>query len=316
MIFVRLSGGLGNQLFQWATAIEIQRKTNRKILFYTGDLKRYVIRRQFLLPEISADGYSVEKPPLMIRWVLRYRINRLFPFLFPWFVNNQYMTRYIKGLPDGKWPGNKRNWYVLDDYFQNLLFMEQGIREVAAKITGTAWSDQSVTAEFTRLLDGNLPAEVAAVHIRRSDYLSKDNRKWFYLLGQEYYTRALIKLGPGIKKIVVFTDAGIDPAGPVPAGGSGQSGGSVQSGGIIQWPEDTIIIYRTGNDLSACRELLLFSRFTHLVIANSTFSFWAAISAGTDCPERVKIGPSHWSLDKKANVIWNNNLQMMGFVLL
>jgi hypothetical protein len=246
--------------------------------------------------------------------------------LFPWLINNHSITSFIKRLPAGE--RNTRKWCVLDDYFQNLLFMEQGVREVVAKIAGTARLDQAVTAEFTRLLEGYLPAEVAAVHIRRSDYLDKPNRKWFYLLGQEYYSVALAKLGPGIKKIVIFTDAVtgpvpvegfIQPGEPVQSGEPVQPGDSAQCEGFIQWPENTIIIYRAGKNFSACSELLLFSLFTNLVIANSTFSFWAAISAGTnssDPSDRVKIGPAHWSLDKRANEIWNANLRMTGFILL
>lgn len=283
MIWVRLSGGLGNQLFQWAAAENVRWKTHQDIQFYTHDLKNYAVPRDFLFNQLLGDFYSIGFPSLVVIFFLRYRITKLFPALFPWEINKKNLST----IP-------ARAWYVVDDYFQNTLLIKIGMEIVVAKIAESAFRDCKITELFEKLLDGKKNKEVAAIHIRRTDYLTKVNRKIFCLLGTEYYSSAFEKLDKGIQQLFVFSDGDREE---LPVVGNCK------------------ITYINAFGFSDIEEFLLLSSFDSIIIANSTFSFWAAITSKSKREKRMKIGPAHWLLDKKGNKIWNNNLLNSGFII-
>jgi hypothetical protein len=284
MIWIRLSGGLGNQLFQWAAAEEVRWKTHQDIQFYTHDLKNYAVPRAFLFNRLVGDLYATGCPSWMIRLFLRYRITKLFPVLFPWDINKNNISAL-----------RVRAWYVLDDYFQNTLPIKSGMELVATKIADFAFRDCKITGLFEKLLDGKQNKEVAAVHIRRSDYLTRANRKIFYLQGADYYSSACEKLDKGIKQLFIFSDANREE---LPAF------------------RDRKITYMKPLGFSDLEEFLLLSLFSSIIIANSTFSFWAALISRGNEDKRMKIGPANWLLDKEGNTTWNNNLLNAGFMIL
>jgi hypothetical protein len=284
MIWIRLSGGLGNQLFQWAAAEEVRWKTHQDIQFYTHDLKNYAVPRAFLFNRLVGDLYATGCPSWMIRLFLRYRITKLFPVLFPWDINKNNISAL-----------RVRAWYVLDDYFQNTLPIKSGMELVATKIADFAFRDCKITGLFEKLLDGKQNKEVAAVHIRRSDYLTRANRKIFYLQGADYYSSVCEKLDKGIKQLFIFSDANREE---LPAF------------------RDRKITYMKPLGFSDLEEFLLLSLFSSIIIANSTFSFWAALISRGNEDKRMKIGPANWLLDKEGNTTWNNNLLNAGFMIL
>ncbi len=283
MIWIRLSGGLGNQLFQWAAAEEVRWKTHQNIQFYTHDLKNYAVPRDFLFNRLLGDFYSNGYPSLIIRLLLRYRITKLVPALFPWVINKKNSTALTA-----------RAWYVLDDYFQNTLQIKIGMKLVAAKIAESAFRNCKITGLFEKLLDRKQNKEVAAVHIRRTDYLTKANRKIFHLLGTDYYSSAFERLDKGIKQLFIFSDGDGEEL-PI----------------LCNWK----ITYIKPLGFSDIEEFLLLSLFDSIIIANSTFSFWAALTLKGNRSKLMKIGPAHWLLEKDGNTIWNNNLLNAGFIM-
>lgn len=283
MIWVRLSGGLGNQLFQWAAAEEIKTKIHQPIVFYAGDLKRYTVPRNFLLSSIKYHFHSAGTPCWWIRFILRYRINKIFPTLFPWYIHKNNISKLKHG--------NNR---VLDDYFQNTLLINNGIKAVVAEIVKLAGENIKINRLFNKMLAGITGKEAVALHIRRKDYLSKANRKIFCFTGYAYYARALARLGNGIKKIFIFSDDTVEE--------------------ITTWG-DRDIIYINSLGLSDVEEFILLSKFDHIIITNSTYSFWAALIANAKAFNGLKIGPSDWLLDERGNETWNKNLLSEGFIL-
>lgn len=283
MIWIRLSGGLGNQLFQWAAAEEVRYKTHQHIQFYTLDLKNYEEPRDFLFYRLLGNFYSNGSPAWITRLLLRYRVTKMVTALFPWHVNKNN----ISTLP-------AMSWFVVDDYFQNTLLIKTGMQLVIAKIAESAFRDCKVNIFFDNLLDGKLNKDVAAVHIRRSDYLTQKNRKIFHQLGTEYYLRALTQLDDCIKQIFIFSD------------------GEREDLPVL---EDYRITYVKSHGFTDLEEFLLLSLFDSIIIANSTYSFWAALISKDNRNKRIKIGPVHWLLDAKGNTEWNHNLLNAGFVI-
>ena len=117
---------------------------------------------------------------------------------------------------------------------------------------------------------------MVAVHFRRGDYLTHVG---FAELPMRYYERAvavLDALAPGRKHFLVFSDD--------PAWAEANSG----------WLSPRTIM-RGGGPLAAYDQMIQIGRCTHVIIANSTFSWWGAYlrrpSAG------VTLAPRHWFED-------------------
>lgn len=119
-----------------------------------------------------------------------------------------------------------------------------------------------------------------SVHVRRTDYLEKQST--YEILGRDYYNKAFEKVAQKINepKYFFFSDD-------------------------IEWVKKNIS--HSSNDifvsdeikLQDFEELVLMSECKHNIIANSSFSWWAAWLNRN--PNKVVIGPTLWLKDKSQN---------------
>lgn len=279
MIFIRLSGGLGNQLFQLAAALHLQAKTNMPISFYTSHLKNYETPREFMLKEILPKEFKFQvlKPSLFVQTILKYRINKAIPFLFNWSITNRNLSS----------PKTSR-FYVLDDYFQDITLFKNELSIVSSFIVESAKNNEKVN---NFIFSKNQLKNSVALHIRRGDFLSKSNASIYYIQQINYYKNAIATLS-GIEKIYLFSETSID---------------DFENIKNLQFE----IIERT--ILSDLDQFLLMSKFPNLVIANSTYSFWAGIAAKSGNQNAVIIAPERWYYSEKINNLWIKNLTKTGF---
>jgi hypothetical protein len=114
-------------------------------------------------------------------------------------------------------------------------------------------------------------SECGAIHIRRGDYLKQ--RPTFGLLDYKYYEESIeqLSLSKG-STIYVFSD-------------------SVEIAESILSPWSGRYLFKFVKNLESFESMLLMSRFPKIVIANSSFSYWAALLGGKK--ENV-IAPSKW----------------------
>jgi hypothetical protein len=155
-------------------------------------------------------------------------------------------------------------------YFQSERYYEHcepEIRESLAfqrRVISSA--DSASSSLFGRLW---LKATPVSLHVRRGDYLALS--EWHPVCNSDYYERALESLEDrfGRLRVVVFSDD-------------------------LDWCRATFrgrrYRFATGND--AGTDMCLMSRCEHHVIANSSFSWWAAwLNPSTD---KVVIAPTKW----------------------
>jgi hypothetical protein len=278
MITVRLAGGLGNQLFQLAAAIQLSERVNLPYSFYIGDLKTYTTKRAPMLRFVLGDDFRLNQPNFFVRFILRYRINKIFSFAFPWYVR----LSNLKNVP-------ARNTLILDDYFQDCRLLKTGIDTVITKINDEKHENAKVGKIYS-MIKGDLPDKsLVAIHVRRGDYLKPENSKRYPTLNKEYYLKAIRQIMPAPERIVVFCENEIF------------STGDFQDADVIQVKKF---------ELTDFEEFILFSFFKNLVIANSTYSFWAALAADTNS---IRFGPETWAFRKRENEIWNSNLHHYSF---
>ena len=289
--YVELSGGLGNQLFQYAFARAMQMKHNGKVIlltnsFKTDELRSCSITHFTLDPSWQEDpGYDfLSDHPKQYRLLDRlnaaeYRLYSLFKISYDGVRRNLFDTaknlilsragiymhtghRYNRvhffKSPDTKYIKGLWHWPA---YFTDIE--ETLRREIQLKDTS------ALPREYVRLIRGN---ESVCVHIRRGDYL---NYTYYDVCGADYFNegiRYIRSLRPEAV-FIIFSDD-------------------------IEWAKQNITgdgIYYVDEGNPDYVDFSLMSMCSHFIISNSTFSWWAAFLG--NAPGKIVICPDKWYSD-------------------
>ncbi|MBT8517331.1 alpha-1,2-fucosyltransferase [Polynucleobacter paneuropaeus] len=280
MIFVQLSGGLGNQLFQYAAAKALAVKNKTELMLDISELKKpkkSVTYREFELSNFHCDA-TISKPPGITG--------------LPRFKHYGHLLNWC-----GKWKFliEKKSAYrpdFLDQGDQNFLIGFWQSYKYFESISDILFSDFSPKNPLSDLSQKILfqiqASQAVGVHIRRGDYVSLDSAKNHHgSLSMKYYEEsiAIIKNECPNAFFYFFSD---DP----------------------QWckthfnylnDDYSVISHNGGGD--AWQDLILMSWCPQLIIANSSFSWWAAWLGDRrfqGLPRKV-IAPSQWFLEFSLN---------------
>lgn len=257
-IFVESQGGIGNQLFIYAFAREIQLRSEFPVAL---DLWRHRLpkarpfqigqiigRRLAVVDSSRAVPNGIGNHALRLRhwsqrmssqgWHGRGTIReRLISF------NSQFLS------PP---PGAR-----LTGYFQSFKYftsVAEALRQEILSVRNTALEQSSMSTRQTS----------TAVHVRLGDFLDRRHRNRHATLTPNYYIQALHQLG--LKEfpqtLTIFSD---EPH-------------VAQTMLLQSLPTVEMRIHRsTGSDLL---DLFMMSTFSHIVCANSSFSWWSAWLSG------------------------------------
>jgi len=288
-IVVKIKNGLGNQMFQYALGRKLSILNNCPLSFdiseYSSDLRNHEsielnIHRFNVVSEIA--NYSeveriISKRKFSCK-ILNYLVficNRLVgPFFF-------YKRDYIKdewndnmNVLKVKAPSYLEGDWVNMHYFESIE--EQLRKELSLKkeLENYYYNDLK-----TQIL--NTPNSIG-IHFRRNYEKLSPANEYFGVLPLTYYYEALTHLKKIINadlSIFVFSDNPI-------------------------WVADNFItshnikiLYRS-DLLTDAHEFELLKSCKHQIIANSTYSWWAAYLNNND--EKVVIAPKKWYLNYKA----------------
>lgn len=252
---IKFKGGLGNQLFQYATArnLCIEKKISY-LLLNTESYKNDSLGRSFSLTKLQVKGTVIKSNRVKKIFRKHTKINKIFTAfsLHKNITEDNFSIQEIKektGLLTS-----------LDGYWQSQVYFNN-IRHILLK-------------EFTPLYLPVLPDWVAekntiAVHVRRKDYLTE---KRYGFLGTDYYEAAITMLNQKLTDplFVFFSDD-------------------------IYWCKTTfrsnrIIFCEDEQWDTDYLQLYLISKCAHQVIANSSFSWWGAW-LNTN-PQKIVIRPA------------------------
>lgn len=265
MFVVRLIGGLGNQMFQYAFArkLSITKGMPFKLdvnWYAEGSFSKDSLRF-FELDEFNiATGLAAAGE---IRAARRYPVRRIF----------RKIRRKIFGENYGYDP---RAFAVRDgDYLEGFWQSERYFADVADTIRKDLTLKAGLGGAARELETEILSGESVSVHVRRGDYISEKILARIYgNLGPDYYRRAveLIKSKTASPRFFVFSDD-------------------------VAWAKEnldlgapTVFVSRPG--LDDAEELVLMSRCRHHIIANSSFSWWGAWLDPR--PDKIVVAPKRW----------------------
>jgi hypothetical protein len=273
MIVVRVSGGLGNQMFQYACALAVAIRNRSEVRIDLANFRTRQIR-EYALGHLAISGRPIatEALPARLRGALRVsralhdRDNGRAQRLLGWSLLKEPSFRF--------WPEVLRagDNSFLDGYWQSSRYFE-GIAEVLR----AEFAPLAPICEEARSIARSLRAEPSvALHVRRGDYASDPHTRDYHgLCGIEYYRRAveMVCRETGAAKVFVFSD---DP--------------DWVRREIGHWASCTVV--SGAFPLRDHEEMWLMSRCTHFVIANSSFSWWAAWLG--DSAEKLVVAPRSW----------------------
>lgn len=256
MIIVRLMGGLGNQLFQYAFGRAFSLDHDIQVYFDISDYSHRDknIKRDFELkkfPNINAKFID----SIFIRSAIRLKFIKKV-------TEEEYNNRLI--VNQGQRP------LFMSGYWQSLRFFEH-IGDIIKK-----------DLELPVLLGNTIYNKInetnsVSVHVRLSDYLSPPNVNIYKQLDEKYYISAinLIKEKIVSPSFFIFSD-------------------DIQKAKLIFNTIDAEVTYVNNNNNSLV-DFELMKTCKHNIIANSTYSWWAAwLNKNIN---KLVIAPQKWFIN-------------------
>lgn len=273
MVVVKLMGGLGNQLFQYAAALSLSRHHQVPLKLDVSFLdefdganftKRYYELHHFNIQKdvVSAVDKSKFVKPTGALAKLLFKIRK-------GIYGYQHWQEQGHAFQPAFFASSSQVY--LEGYFQSEQYFEQIEGLLRQQLQFKAVLD-SRNEELQKAMQGG---QSVAIHVRRGDYVSNAHTHAHHgVCGIDYYEQAIAYIHAQVENPVfyVFSD---EP----------------------EWAEQNLplskavfIQHNTGAD--SYKDMQLMSSCAHHIIANSSFSWWGAWL--NPSPTKVVIAPQKW----------------------
>ncbi len=286
MIIVKLKGGLGNQMFQYAIGRRIAVVNNVPLKL---DLKWFDDTGKDTLREYELKHLKINEEfatPEEIKGVLNHKFffnafSRFGKQLIP--LNRFSHIRETNKSFEPEVMHLQDNVY-LDGVWANERYFTD-IKDLIREDFQLKNPSDEANTELCQMIES---VNSVAVHVRRGDYVSNQvTNRYHGLCSLEYYAFAIASLADKVKDphFFLFSD---DP----------------------QWVKDNIkvnapAVYVSHNTTGkGYEDLKLMKSCKHNIIANSSFSWWAAWLNSN--PDKIIFAPLKWANNHEANS--KNNL--------
>jgi hypothetical protein len=265
MITVKLSDGLGNQMFQYAFGKAISAKRQQTVKFETSYFQKTDFR------QLGLEKFNVELPNLTTLEHLRYnyfyqyikfltRKSSLFNFL-----SKNFYPEKIEHAYDPEVFTTPCNYF--SGYWQDYRFFE----EIRAVLLHDFTLLEKPNLQNSEMLHNILTTDSVSLHIRRGDYLAISGQD---TCTTQYYRSCIDTINQQIDNptFFIFSDD-------------------------MNWVKENFhlnhdVFYVDFNNESPEHDLNLMKYCKHNIIANSTFSWWGAWL--NDNPEKIVLLPKQW----------------------
>jgi hypothetical protein len=251
-VIVRLLGGMGNQLHQYAYGLFLSHKVNGDLyldceFLNTHSKKLNITFRHFELNkfEIKYKNFkSVLSSHLILRIIKHFKINSYFRYF-----KTKIVFHYT---PISEVVDIKINFYYLDglmgfykDYQEDLSFLFKNLKINQIFL--------NLLEEVNNLVIGE---NSVAIHIRRTDYLKVGSIH--HVLDLDYYTKSINYIKSKVNNPIfyIFSDD--------------------KKFVYENFSFENFKILNYSGDNSSFFDFLAIRQCQHFIIANSTFSWWAA----------------------------------------
>ncbi len=270
MIKLILSGGLGNQMFEYAAAraLSIRHNTGLSIDLYLLNKKTKAVVRNYELPVFNIDtpttGSIIHKIAVKILGTIKsMHTGCVFLRKLGIFRDEKahYYDNYFELL-------SKKA--ILFGYFQNENYFENISEQLKSDFT-FIHPLVGKNDEISRKMEQNTSV---SIHIRRGDYTNSNSN--LITLDISYYKKAIEYVTSQIKDpyFFIFSDD-------------------------IEWVKKNLDLFNADHEFvdwnknqDSYIDMQLMSLCRHNIIANSSFSWWGAWLNNN--PDKVVIAPQEW----------------------
>jgi hypothetical protein len=284
MIIVKIFGGLGNQLFQYAAARALSLRSGTTLKMDIGDslirddhnriygLQHFNIKADLASPEEI--DHLLGKP--WVRKATKYLQNKTGLALHPTWWNQTYMyhQNYDRALMKPV-----KNDVYLNGYWQDENFFKD-YRQVILEELQVRYEPDTVNRQIMQKMAS---VNAVSLHVRRGDALSHPvSVKIYKLPSEEYYRKAIAHIAAKVKNphFFVFSD-------DIPWCRENLSTG---------FPTEFV---DHNGDTKNYEDIRLMSHCRHHITANSTFSWWGAWLNPAE--DKVVTSPAEWFQLPKMN---------------
>jgi len=261
MIIVRLMGGLGNQMFQYALGRSLEEKNNNEMLLDTSFLENRTpgfvhVFRDYelnLFPKLKEKMVTTENAP-----------SNVIPVQEPYF-------HFCDMLMDATLSGE--NDYLLIGYWQTHKYFENISDSIREEFT----FPDIVEPKTLKLKEEILSCNSVMINVRRADYLT-DNL--FENLGMDYFNKCIDEISKKVDNayFYVFSD-------------------DIEwcKENFKTWQDRFFIVDKSYAGHKYIDYLHLMSCCKHDIIPNSTFAWWASWLNKNE--DKIVMYPSKWFTD-------------------
>jgi hypothetical protein len=278
MIKVKLMGGLGNQMFQFAFGYSMAKNNNTSFfidqseLLNFSDLNSKGVKRVFDL-----EIFKLQNASLFYKGVISEKTNFLFRNLnklIPISCRKYFVERFFSYDKSLKKINFKK--ITFEGYWQSYKYFE----EFDAEIRSVFINENGIIPESKMLFKEILGKNSACVNVRRGDFVSNS---YHGVQDIEYYKNAfeILVSKQNIDTFYIFSDD-------------------------IEWCENNfefienkIFVHHTHKGYKFGNYFELMRNCKHFIIPNSSFAWWAAWLGNNS--DKVVICPLNWFSNPQIN---------------
>lgn len=275
MIMLKIMGGFGNQMFQYAFARELlyRGKEVKADISYYADIPAEDTERNIIKEKLFADLPIAKDEEIRfflrenskLKWKLMRRM-KIFRSHEP--VCYQKKSYWYDDKVFDKKHAYLVGWWQNEQYF---VHVKDVIR--AEYLNGIKRLNEQSESTLEKM---RMHRNSVSIHVRGGDYNNISNHAVFGgICGKEYYKKAIGLLKEQFTETAfyVFTN---DP-----------------EYAIEVLPKGELYEIVVNSEADGCQDIFLMSRCKHHIIANSTFSWWGAWLDPNE--EKIVIAPQCWN---------------------
>ncbi|WP_195848950.1 alpha-1,2-fucosyltransferase [Providencia sp. wls1922] len=267
-IISHLIGGLGNQLFQYATSYALAKENNAKIVIDDRLFKKYKLHGGYRLDKLNIIGEKISSIDKLLFPLILCKLSQKENFIF------KSTKKFILEKKTSSFKyltfSDKEHTKMLIGYWQNAIYFQKYFSELKEMFVPLDISQEQLDLSIQIHAQQSV-----ALHVRRGDYISNKNALAMHgICSIDYYKNSIQHINAKLEKpfFYIFSNDKL-------------------------WCEENLTPLFDGNfhiveNNSQEIDLWLISQCQHHIIANSTFSWWGAWLANSD--SQIVITPDPW----------------------
>ncbi len=279
MKIVRLKGGLGNQMFQYAFAKLLEQLTGEEIrVDYSAyqtlgnDMVRVPRLKKYNLSILEADASEIERICIWKHQGNPFSYRYKMGILMEEFFNRNYYREHTRTYVV---PGKLVRYSYFDGYWQSYRYVD-AVMDILKK----EFTPNYGLSERTKNKKEEMESQNSVfIGVRKGDY-SLEAAHWGSF-GAGYYQKAMEYISGRVDTPVFYVF----------------SNDVEWCKGNLDWGRFQVQFRETEQQTDDFEELVLMSACRHSIIINSTYHWWGARL--NDSKEKIVVAPKEWFFDHK-----------------